>query len=144
MDGRDVKVQEVLAFAREIGPIGVDASQEDQDKLIQMSQDLLQFSDPNPSNIPLRGIHDMVYSASAGSSSGKLFGPVYGTVKQEFLEDNETFINSVGFGPLLASLRATRTTKNESTSLVKFHETKIEVFGPVSYTHLTLPTILLV
>ena len=70
-----VKVQEVLAFAQEIRPIGVDAPQEDQDKLFQMSQeDLLQFSDPNPSDVPLRGIHDMVYSASAGSSSGKLFG----------------------------------------------------------------------
>ena len=68
------KVLEVLAFAREIGPIGVDAPQEDQDKLFQLSQVLLQFWDPNPSDVPLRGIRDMVYSTSAGSSSGKLFG----------------------------------------------------------------------
>jgi hypothetical protein len=127
---RDVKVQQVLAFAREIGPIGMLASEEDQKKLESMSQELVEYSDSNPSQIPLRGMHDLVYSASQGSSSGRLgTTPFYGAVQQEFLDDNVTFINFVKLGPLEASLRATRSIKNDSTNLVKFHQTTIKAFG---------------
>jgi len=126
---RDIKVQQVLSLAREIGPVGILASKEDQERLALMSKELLPYSDQNPSAFPLRGFHDLVYSASEGGSSGRLFGSVHGKVQQEFLEDNETFINSVTLGPFQAMLRATRSTKNESTSLVKFHQTKIVVFG---------------
>ncbi|KAI2496506.1 PAP fibrillin [Fragilaria crotonensis] len=127
---RDVKVQQVLTFARKIGPIGSLASEEDQQKLVTMSQELVEYSDPNPSQIPLHGVHYLVYSASEGASSGRLGPtPLHGKVKQEFRDDNVTFINSVSFGPLEASLRATRSIKNDSTNLVKFHQTTIKVFG---------------
>jgi hypothetical protein len=127
---RDAKVKQVLKFAREIGPIGSLASEEDQQKLVSMSKELVEYSDPNPSRIPLYGVHKLVYSASEGASSGRLGPtPFHGNVKQEFRDDNVTFINSVSFGPLEASLRATRTIKNDSTNLVKFHQTTIKVFG---------------
>jgi hypothetical protein len=125
---RDTKVQEVLAFAREIGPIGKFASEEDQKKLEAMSQELVEFSDSTSSGTLLEGMHDLVYSASEGSSSGVLFGRVAGKVQQDFV-DETTFINSVTLGPLRAALRATRSAKNDSTSLVKFHQTTISIFG---------------
>ena len=127
---RDDKVQQVLEFARNIGPVGSLASEEDRQKLVSMSQELVEYSDPNPSEIPLRGTHYLVYSASEGGSSGRLGPtPFYGKVKQEFHNDNVTFINSVSLGPLEASLRATRSIKNEATNLVKFHQTTIKIFG---------------
>ena len=128
---RDTKVQQVLEFARTIGPVGSLASEEDRQKLVSMAKELVEYSDPNPSQIPLHGIHYLVYSASEGGSSGRLGPtPFYGKVKQEFHDDNVTFINSVTFGPLEASLRATRSIKNDATNLVnKFHQTTIKVFG---------------
>eukprot|EP00545_Synedropsis_sp_CCMP1620_P007673 CAMPEP_0119008910 /NCGR_PEP_ID=MMETSP1176-20130426/4022_1 /TAXON_ID=265551 /ORGANISM="Synedropsis recta cf, Strain CCMP1620" /LENGTH=219 /DNA_ID=CAMNT_0006961329 /DNA_START=13 /DNA_END=672 /DNA_ORIENTATION=- len=125
---RDTKVQEVLSFAREIGPVGKFASEEDQKKLEAMSQKLVEYSDPTPGETILDGMHDLVYSASEGGSSGVLFGRVSGKVQQEFL-DETTFINTVTLGPLKAALRATRSVKNDSTNLVKFHQTTISVFG---------------
>ena len=127
---RDTKVQQVLEFARTIGPVGSLASEEDRQKLVSMANELVEYSDPNPSQIPLHGTHSLVYSASEGGSSGRLGPtPFYGKVKQEFHDDTITFVNSVSFGPLEASLRATRSIKNDATNLVKFHQTTIKVFG---------------
>lgn len=128
---RDVAVQQVLAFARKIGPVGSLASEEDQRTLESMSQELIQYSDySNPSQVELQGTHSLVYSASEGSSSGRIGKtPFYGKVQQDFLPDNVTFINSVQLGPVEASLRATKSVKNDTTNLVKFHQTTIKVFG---------------
>ena len=127
---RNVAVQQVLSFARKIGPVGSLASEDDQRKLESMSQELLEYSDyPNPSQVELRGTHLLIYSASEGSSSGRLGKtPFYGKVQQEFI-DNVTFINSVKLGPVEAALRATKSVKNDSTNLVKFHQTTVKIFG---------------
>jgi hypothetical protein len=127
-----MKVQQVLDFARQLGPIGMDASQEDQDKLVAMSKDLVPYSDPKPGLAKLSGVYDMVYSASKGASAGriKIFGklPVDGSVQQEFL-DPETFVNSVSLGPFTAALTANRVVKNDTTNEVIFLRTKIQILG---------------
>ena len=130
-DDRDIAVQRVLAFARKIGPVGSLASEDDRRKLESMSQELLKYSDyANPSQVELQGTHFLVYSASEGSSSGRVGNtPLYGKVQQEFLPDNVTFINSVQLGPVQAALRATKSVKNDTTNLVKFHQTTIKIFG---------------
>jgi len=134
-------VRKVLEMARKVGPIGADASQADQDELVRLSEALLPYSDLDPAGVELDGVFNLIYSASTGSSSGKLFGPFHGSVKQEFLENNDNgpeekkmpFINSVTLlSPyfLKASLRANGSdTKDSSAMKVTFQEMKIELFG---------------
>lgn len=126
---RDQKVQEVLSIARQQGPIGAFTSQEDQDSLLEMAKKLSDYSDPDPSTAPYRGVHDLVYSSSSGQSSGLIAGPIYGKVTQTFLDDNETFINSVMLGPLTLALRATRKFADENTNQVMFRQVTIQLFG---------------
>jgi hypothetical protein len=65
-----------------------------------LAQKLIDVSDSKPARRKLEGVHTLCYSASPGGSSGRLVGPFYGKVKQTFLEDGDTFINSVEWGPL--------------------------------------------
>ena len=62
---------------------------------------------------PLDGAHDLVFTTTKASSSGKL-GPFVGAVTQTFLDD-AAFENAVALGPLRVALRATRTKKDERT-----------------------------
>mmetsp|Transcript_8614 Transcript_8614/g.14566 ORF Transcript_8614/g.14566 Transcript_8614/m.14566 type:complete len:225 (-) Transcript_8614:181-855(-) len=128
---RDEKVQEVLALGRELGPIGAFADPDDQSRIVEMARGLAKFSDPCPSEAPYRGIHRLVYSDSTGGSSGRLFGPVYGSVTQTFLDDdsNATFINSVEIGPFQIALRAQRQVVDDQTNKVIFQETTAKAFG---------------
>ena len=125
---RNTLVQEVLALSRTIGPVGVFASVQDQQSLEQLALSLKPFSDKNPTQRQLRGRHSLVYSAAPGGSSGRLAGPLYGTVTQEFIDD-DSFINSVQFGPLEISLRATKTSPSNQKNLVQFRQTTVRLFG---------------
>lgn len=125
---RDSMVQEVLALSRTIGPVGVYASVQEQQSLEQLALLLTPFSDTNPTQRQLRGKHSLVYSAAPGGSSGRLAGPLYGTVTQEFIDD-ESFINAVQFGPLEISLRATKTAPSNQKNLVQFRQTTVRLFG---------------
>lgn len=125
---RDVLVQDLLKSARSVGQIGSLASTQDQEMLIQKAKKLVNLSEPNPARVSLEGVHDLVYSAAPGGSSGKLVGPLYGKVQQTFLNDG-IFINSVEFGPLKISLQATCENKNATVNAVKFQTTTISLFG---------------
>jgi hypothetical protein len=127
---RNTLVQEVLALSRTIGPVGVFASVQDQQSLEQLALSLKPFSDKNPTQRQLRGRHSLVYSAAPGGSSGRLAGPLYGTVTQEFIDD-DSFINSVQFGPLEISLRATKTSPSNQKNLVQFRQTTVRLFGQI-------------
>jgi hypothetical protein len=137
---RDVRVQNVLMLARRLGPVGSLVSDDDQNQLERMANELVPWSDPNPSHVILNGVHNLVYSASPGSSSGRIGNsPFYGRVTQQFLDhdtnptiiskSDRSFVNSVEFGPLVASLRASKSIKNETTNLVYFHQTTIQFLG---------------
>ena len=126
---RDTLVQEVLALSRTIGPIGIFASVRDQQSLEQLALSLKPFSDKNPTQRQLRGKYSLLYSAAPGRSSGRLAGPFYGAVTQEFI-DNDSFINAVQFGPLKISLRATRTATSHQKKLgFNFRQTTVQLFG---------------
>lgn len=130
MTERDVKVQQVLALAREFGPIGAFAKEQDQRRILELARGLAPYSDPNPpSGAPYRGVHNLVYSDSTGGSSGKLFGPFYGHVTQTFLDDNETFVNTVEIGPFQLALRAQRQVVDDHTNRVTFREINAKAFG---------------
>ena len=124
---RDERVQEILQLARELGPVGVRQSAENQQRILDAALQLNEFSDPAPAKIPLSGIHNLLYSAAPGGSSGKL-GPLDGAVTQEFVDDR-TFINAVQLGPVKIALTASREIKNDTTIAVKFHKTAVSVFG---------------
>lgn len=126
-DERTLRVQELLRLSRELGPVGSRRSAEDQQRMLNAALELKPFSDPNPAELPLSGIHNLVYSAAAGGSSGKL-GPIDGTVTQEFVNAT-TFINSVTVGPLEIGLTASRQVKSDTILAVKFHKTTVSVFG---------------
>ena len=125
---RQEKILELLSACRQVGQIGSSATQEERDMLEAKSKAVASLSDPQPARVPLTGLHNLVYSAAPGGSSGKLLGPIYGKVTQEFV-DNETFINAVELGPLKLSLRASRQVKSDRVIAVKFHQLSISLFG---------------
>lgn len=125
---RDILVQDLLTSARNVGQVGSLASAQDQEMLVAKARKLANFSDPNPAQVSLHGVHNLVYSAAPGGSSGRLAGPLYGKVRQTFLEDG-IFINSVEFGPLKIALKAKCKNKNETTNAVTFQETSVSLFG---------------
>lgn len=124
---RDERIQEVLKLARELGPVGIRQSAEKQIKILDAALQLQKYSDRAPAKLSLSGIHDLLYSAAPGGSSGKL-GPFNGVVTQEFV-DESTFVNAVQLGPVIIALTAKRTIKNDTTIEVKFYRTTVSVFG---------------
>lgn len=124
---RDAKVQQVLQLARRLGPVGSRQSETEQLDLLEAALDLQIWSDPAPTQINLSGIHNLVYSASKGGSSGKL-GPFNGKVTKEFIDD-KSFTNAVELGPFKIALTASREIKDDTTIQVSFHKTKVYLFG---------------
>jgi PAP_fibrillin len=123
-------VEELLSYARKVGPIGSLATEEEREKVKQLTHNLTNRKGiRSPARTRLRGTHDLVYSAAPGGSSGRLFGPVYGKVTQEFLEDDKTFINAVKIGPLEISLQAEKFVKDDKTNIVKFRKSIVKVLG---------------
>ena len=123
-------VEDLLRLSRKIGPVGSLSSEEKRNELNGIAQKLSQVKgNPSPARASLRGIHNLVYSAAPGGSSGRLFGPVYGKVTQEFLEDDKTFINAVQIGPLSIALQAEKKIKNDTTNVVKFLKSRVSIFG---------------
>jgi hypothetical protein len=127
---RNVLVQELLKKAKEVGPVGSLASEEDRKMLEVLAEKVIPFSDPNPAKFPLNGEHKLVYSAAPGASSGRIFGNVVGKVSQ-FFETDDIFYNRVAFGPLMIALQAKREIKNVSTIKVSFLQTRFSLFGNV-------------
>ena len=126
----DQLVKELLELSRKVGPVGSLASETQRAQVNELAQELAKIKgDPKPAKARLRGIHDLVYSAAPGGSSGRLFGTFYGKVTQQFLEDDKTFINSVKVGPLEISLQAERSVKNDKINVVKFFKSRVKLFG---------------
>mmetsp|Transcript_15323 Transcript_15323/g.21350 ORF Transcript_15323/g.21350 Transcript_15323/m.21350 type:complete len:211 (+) Transcript_15323:262-894(+) len=121
------KVRELIEECRKVGQVGSLASEENREKLVSLSAPLEQYSMKNPAKYPLSGIHDLIYSAAPGGSSGKV-GPFVGKVTQNFVDD-KTFINAVEFGPVQIALRANREVKSDKVIKVTFEESTISVFG---------------
>jgi hypothetical protein len=124
---RDEQVQELLRVARDIGQVGADSSEADQERVASLARKLVPLTDDSPARRPLQGVHNLVYSASKGGSSGKI-GPFVGKVTQEFGEDG-IFYNKAQFGPLEVSLRAECTVKSDTVCAVSFKETTFRLFG---------------
>ncbi len=128
----DDTIQELLDAARRLGPVGVRNTAQDQEHIqqivTQLKQHLERDRNSNYTDVPLVGIHDLIYSAAVGGSSGKI-GPYFnGKVTQTFV--NETaFMNAVDFGPLNIALTATRHVKDSTTFVVKFQSTTVSLFG---------------
>ena len=126
---RDEIAQTLFQTVASMGQIGSKLSQTDQDQILALAESLKPYSDPEPAKISLAGTHELLYSASAGGSSGAL-GPFVGKVTQHFL-NNEDFINKVSFGSNLFSieLEAKRKVLDESRIRVTFLNTKASLIG---------------
>jgi hypothetical protein len=124
---RDAVVLQIIERARSLGPVGLDCSEEEQASLVEEAKEIAALSDDQPARSQLTGLHNLVYSASPGGSSGKV-GPFVGKVTQEFVDD-KTFYNAVEFGPLKISLRAEREVKSDTAIKVTFRETTVTLFG---------------
>lgn len=121
-------VLELLETARRVGPVGSLASDDDQQMMDTLAAKVVPFSRSKPARYPLVGVHNLVYSAAPGASSGRVFGDVVGKVSQ-FFETDDIFFNRVEFGPLQIALRARREIMNDSTIKVSFLETSFNLFG---------------
>ena len=120
-----------LENARKLGPVGAFRSANNQAGVLVASKQL-RGGNPRPADVPLEGVHRLVYSSAPGASSGKLFGNVAGQVTQTFVNATH-FINAVEFGPIQIELLARRQRKNAKQLDVFFEETTISLFGqPVS------------
>jgi hypothetical protein len=125
---RNDKILKVLGTAGVVGQVGSLASEEEQELMEEVAEDIVSLSESKPARIPLTGEHRLIYSAAKGASSGRVFGNVVGKVSQ-FFEDEEIFYNRVNFGPLQIALRAKREIMNDSTIKVSFVETSFNLFG---------------
>ncbi|KAL3922383.1 MAG: hypothetical protein SGILL_002236 [Bacillariaceae sp.] len=126
---KNEKIMELLEIAKTVGQVGSLASEEDQTKMEAAAAEVIPFSDSkSPAKYPLTGIHNLVYSAAPGASSGKI-GPLVGKVSQFFEDEGDIFYNRVAFGPLQIALRAKREIKNASIIKVSFLETSFNLFG---------------
>jgi hypothetical protein len=126
---REQLVMDLLAAAKKIGPVGSLASEEERDMMETLAKKLIGKSDRKPARQKLEGVHTLCYSAAPGGSSGRLVGPVYGKVKQTFLDNGDTFINSVELGPLKISLLANCKVKDDTTNIVTFQQMSVQLFG---------------
>ena len=111
------------------GQIGVKATEEEQAEIDECVQKLTSVAGEqnDAAYFPLTGDHDLLYSMSAGGSSGAI-GPFVGKVTQKFVDD-EQFINGVKLGPLSVELLAIRNILDGTRIRVKFQETTIKLFG---------------
>lgn len=127
----DQLIEELLIASRKAGPVGSLATEEEREKVNNIAQELSKVGkgERNPAKVPLRGTHDLVYSAAPGGSSGRLVGPISGKVTQEFLDDDITFINSVKLGPLEICLQAEKEVKNNKQNTVFFRKSIVKLLG---------------
>lgn len=133
----DDTIQDLLDTARRLGPVGVRNTIEEQERIQSIVTQLKQqlehdrsisgVDNANYTDIPLVGVHDLIYSAAPGGSSGKIGPYFYGKVTQTFVNET-TFMNAVDFGPLNIALTATRHIKDSTTFIVKFQSTTISLF----------------
>ena len=124
---RDETIQDLLSVVSKVGQVGSMATEEERMMLEELSKVAVPLSDAKPARVPLIGEHKLLYSASAGPSSGKL-GNFVGKVTQLF-EEGEIFYNRVNFGPLRIALKAKREIKSDNVIKVSFLETKVSLFG---------------
>lgn len=120
----------LLDALAEAGPVGVDASEEQQAKIEQLASDLAGTGyDAAQALIPLAGTYDLLYSMAKGGSNGKV-GPFVGKVTQ-IIEDDKNFINRVELfgGVLTVSLHAQREILDDNKIRVQFVETAFSLFG---------------
>jgi len=123
-------VQNLLDFAAEIGQVGSIASEADQVKIQELADACVPYSDGKPARVPLTGTHKLVYSASKGPSSGRLFG-LTGKVVQTFVNEVKSY-NQVSFGDFIdISLELEREVKSDSVIKVSFIETSFKILGKV-------------
>lgn len=125
---RTEKIQDLMSEITKVGQVGSLASEEQRTRLEELAAAVVPLSDRSPASYPLEGVHDLVYSAAPGGSSGQLYGKVVGKVSQLF-ETEEIFYNRVQLGPLQIALKAKREIKNGSAIKVSFLETKVSLFG---------------
>jgi len=119
--------QKLVQIARSVGQVGSKSTDENRELLSSIAKQLAPYSDEKPARIPISGVHDLIYSASPGGSSGTI-GPFVGKVTQKFIDDT-TFQNIVELGPLKVVLTAERRVLDDVRIRVKFIETSVDIFG---------------
>eukprot|EP00747_Dinoflagellata_sp_TGD_P179070 gnl/TRDRNA2_/TRDRNA2_29235_c0_seq2.p1 gnl/TRDRNA2_/TRDRNA2_29235_c0~~gnl/TRDRNA2_/TRDRNA2_29235_c0_seq2.p1 ORF type:complete len:269 (+),score=42.06 gnl/TRDRNA2_/TRDRNA2_29235_c0_seq2:95-901(+) len=119
----------LLAATVAAGPVGVDASDEQQAQVEAAAVALSGLGASQPAQVPLAGEYDLLFSMSKGGSNGKI-GPLTGQVSQ-IIVDDENFINQVSLfgGMLIAQLYAKRKVMDEKRIKVSFVETVFKLFG---------------
>jgi hypothetical protein len=127
---RDDLLAELWTLTRRYGPRGAFAPPEDQDR-IQALADALQAHSlvAAPAREPLQGTFELVYCNSSMQSSGRLFGPVYGHVTQEFF-DSEMLENRVSImGFITIALTVKCSVVNDFLNRVDFKKFKVVLAG---------------
>lgn len=120
---------ELLALCTAAPPNGVGASAEEAAGVEAAAAALSTFCSAEPARQDLSGVWELVYTATAGGSSGKV-GPFVGKVTQEMVDDT-AFVNAVELfgGALRVALRAEREVLDAERIRVTFKEMVFSLFG---------------
>lgn len=126
---RDDIVNQLLLATAKTGQVGSKASEADVATIADLAEQLASLSTvERPADVPLSGVHSLVYSASSGGSSGML-GPFTGRVTQSFIDEKQ-FINAVTLGPLCIKIYADREVLSDGQRIrLKFRKTTVEIGG---------------
>jgi len=137
---RQSLIKDLLQVARTHGQIGIESTEESQREIISIADKIKSLSIPNPSSLPLRGTHSLLYSLAnsvspkdgkkRGSASAGKLGPFVGRVTQEFLNDEE-FRNIVRLfgGFVKVAINARREVLDGQRIRVKFQSMSFYIGG---------------
>lgn len=118
---------ELVSLISSTTPVGIDAPTETVASIEAACAVLEKSAPPNLTDLPLTGVHDLLFSMAKGGSNGKL-GPFTGKVTQTFVNDSD-FVNAVELGPVKVMLKATREVLDAERVRVSFVETVFTLFG---------------
>lgn len=125
---RDDAAARLVERAASVGRVGSRATQEERDEMAALAETLSAFSDPAPARKELAGVHELLYSAAPGGSSGAIGPFLAGDVTQTFADETR-FCNAVRLGGLEIRLDAERRVLDDHRARVVFKETIVSVFG---------------
>lgn len=126
-DERNAAILALVDEARRIGPVANDQPDDTKATFLDRARRLQPLSDPRPAKIDFTGVHDRLYSTTAGKK--------YGRIQQTFV-DATRLVNSVTLlgGAVQISIGARYEAQDDTTGVITYDDEQcIALFGRTVY-----------